>query len=431
MNKFTKSLSIYLLPVLGLLLYSCIDDPVSPNGNYVHISIHDEYGEQYYWNNSLDRFLISPGDAPITIFYQSEILLNTFNSPYSIVITSELEEIIYKYMNVASKDIKPLYYNYYSNYNNLQSFSIRIKIPEIKAERTEYFVNFISDLNYVQVMNQFTMRFGDSILYCYLKIPENNHSYFLSGKIMIFEAANWRHGNKIDYRKFGYKESDSLSENQTVVFTESDLEYDLPDILTNFKNILPTGRSGAGNQISISFPGYSKSADLLLIGGTSDNFDFIIPALPLENRIKFTGRYSGGNNSENAFRSELFELGENCIITHKEPISLVSPAYGDSNVTGSTIFKIYDDQPGGVYLYEFDINAPYGPLRIYTSKQELKFSEIITRGFEWRPNRQYVWFVRKFPGFANVDELLSSPYTLSPKYNATQSTEPRYFYTGP
>ena len=430
MNKFTKSLSIYLLPVLGLIFYFCIDDPVNPDVNLVNISIHDEYGEQYSQLYD-DRFFISPGDAPITIFMQSEIFLNTFNSPHDLVITSFSDESIYKYMGITSKDIKPLYYEYYSNSNNFRSFSIRINIPEIKVERTEYFVKYISDLNYVQEMNQHTMRFGDSIMYCHLKIPENMYSYFLSGKIIIFEASNWGHGNKIDYRKFGYKESDFFSENQTIVFTESDLEYDLPDILTNFKNIPPTGRSGSGNDVSISFPGYSKSADLLLIKYGPNNFMFDIPALPFENRIKFTGRYSGGNSPEKAFKYELFDIGENCIITHKEPVSIVSPAYGDSNITGSTIFKINDEQPGGVYVYEFNIYAPYGPLRIYTAKKELKFSEIISRGFEWRPNREYIWFVSKFPGFTDVDDLLSSPYTTSAKYNATQSTEPRYFYTGP
>ncbi len=428
MNKFTKSLSIYLLPVLGLIFYSCIDDPVYPEGNLVNVSLHDFYGEKYRFNSIFDRFLLSPGDAPITILTQSEFIFNTYQSPYDIVITSDNSSFIYKYMGITSKKIKPLYYGLLES-PNFTRLDIRIRIPEIKEKSTVYFVNFISDFNYLQEANQFTMRTGDSIMYCFLQVPVHIYSTYFSGKIIIFEAENWRNKGNINYKRFGYKESDSLYRDSTIVFTESDLEYDLPDILTSFSNTPPAGRNG-NSLVSISFPGYSKSADLVLVGGTTDNFDFIIPALPLDNNVRFTGTYDGGNYLDRAFKSELFELGDNCVITHKEPISLVSPAYGDSNVTGSTIFKIYDDQPGGVYVYEF--NSGYtGPLRIYTIRKDLKFSEILTRGFVWRPNTQYIWFVRKFPGFANVDELLSSPYTLNPKYNATQSTEPRYFYTGP
>lgn len=428
MNKFTKFLSIYLLPVLGLIFYSCIDDPVYPDGNIVNVSLHDFYGEKHRFNINLERYFVSPGDAPITILTQSEFIFNTYQSPYDMVITSDNTPYIFKYTGITSKNIKPLYYDYESAH--FTRLDIRIRIPEIKVESTVYFVNFISDFNYLQEANRFTMRTGDSIMYCYLQVPEHIHSTYISGKIIIFEAENWGNKENINYKRFGYKESDSLNGASTIVFTESDLEYDLPDILTSFSNTPPAGRNG-NSLVSISFPGYSKSADLVLIGGTTGNFDFIIPALPLDNNVRFTGTYDGGNYLDKAFKSELFELGDNCVITHKEPISLVSPAYGDSNVTGSTIFKIYDDQPGGVYLYEFNISGAHRPLRIYTERKELKFSEILTREFEWRPNSQYIWFARKFPGFANVDELLSTPYTLSSKYNATQSTEPRYFYTGP
>jgi hypothetical protein len=346
------------------------------------------------------------------------------------VITSDNSAYIYKYTGITSKNIKPLYYDYSESFN-YSRLDLRIRIPEIKEKSTVYFVNLISDFNYVQEANRFIMRTGDSIMYCYLRVPEHIYPAYISGKIIIFEAENWGNQGKTNYKRFGFKESDSLHRDSTIVFTESDLEYDLPDITTSFTNTPPAGRYGNRNKVSISFPGYNKSADLVLLDYTIDNFDFILPALPLESKVKFTGSYQGGNYLDEAFKYGLFELGENCVITHKEPISLVSPAYGDSNVTGSTIFKIYDDQPGGVYMYEFNISGSHGPLRIYTDSKELKFSEILTRGFDWRPNSQYIWYVRKFPGFANVDELLSSPYTVSPKYNETQSTEPRYFYTGP
>ncbi len=158
MNKFTKSLSIYLLPVLGLIFYSCIDDPVYPEGNLVNVSLHDFYGEKYRFNSIFDRFLLSPGDAPITILTQSEFIFNTYQSPYDIVITSDNSSFIYKYMGITSKKIKPLYYGLLES-PNFTRLDIRIRIPEIKEKSTVYFVNFISDFipNCVNVKHIFQL----------------------------------------------------------------------------------------------------------------------------------------------------------------------------------------------------------------------------------------------------------------------------------
>ena len=172
---------------------------------------------------------------------------------------------------------------------------------------------------------------------------------------------------------------------------------------------------------------------MIIFDGLPDDYNIPIPLLPVNFKIKYTGTYYGGSFFEYALKYKYFNPGENGIINHSEPISLSYPADKDSIISGNTVFKITDNYTGGVYMYEFyslhsSLDSKF--FRLFTTRTEVNFSDIISRGFEFIPYSRYYWWVSKLPEFQDVNDLLNSPYVTNTKYNSTQMTERRTFISG-
>jgi hypothetical protein len=432
-----KSLSIYLLPLIGLIFYSCIDDPVNPDGNIVKVGVFDESGIKIV--SISDLYYISPGNEPISFVpYFSDIILDTYKSPYDIVITSYLTNISIKYHNVTSKNINPVFFDpedYSGNSSSYRSIVTKIVFPQVSSE-TKMFAKFISNEIYYQNKYIYALHKGDSLLYLELAVPRTNRNEILNGHIMIIEAENWHSNNQINFKRFGLKQADSIYDYCTVKFSEAELGNDPQEVNTNFKNIAPQGAySSRNNLIAISFTGYSGSNDLILYRQIYDEETLPIPILPINYQIKYTGTYMGGGMyyEQYAFKYVLLEPGQSGTIIHKEPISLLYPGDKDSNVNGSTEFRINDNEPGGIYMYDFVFYTQLAnrKFRLFSSSKQLKFSDITARGFESIPNGRYFWWVSKLPEFQDVNDLLNTPYVTDPKFNSLQMSERRTFYTGP
>lgn len=434
MKIFLKSLSIYLLPLMAALFYSCIDDPVYPNGNMISGALHDELGTKILTLS--DIYYISPGNLPISIIpYSSVFSLDTYKSPYDIVITSYLTNMSIKYHNISSNNIKPVFFDpQRTGYSSYRSIVAKIVIPGIRSE-TILFVKFISNESYAQHKYIYSVHEGDSVLFLELAIPRTNGNYIINGHIMIIEAENWPYNNQINFRRFGFKAADSIYDYSTVKFSEAELDNDPQEIFTNFKNIVPQGYYISRNKVAISFTGYNGSNDLTLYNQIYDDENLPIPILPINYQIKYTGKYRAGGiyYTQDAFRYILLKPGESGTVIHKEPISLLYPEDGDSNVSGSSEFRIIDNEPGGIYMYDFVFYTQHANrrFRLFSASKQLKFSDITARGFESIPNSRYLWWVSKLPEFEDVNDLLKTPYVTDPKFNSVQMSQNRTFFTGP
>jgi hypothetical protein len=317
----------------------------------------------------------------------------------------------------------------YNNTNNYPFF-FYVNVPAAEGDETVYFYKFISETNNFQGLSYFQLFQGDSIGFCRIEMPYGN--IFISGKLIIFEAQNWFKGNNIDFKNFGYKEIDTLSYGEFITFSKEELEYDIPETITHFKNIAPNGLTGINNSINICLFPYNKQNELTLYSGIPNDAYITIPLLPLDNKIKFTGSYYCGSLWEKPFKFIYLEPGENGIITHKEPVYLIDPPDMDTNINSSTIFRINDFEQGGIYMYEFLQISNLSlskKLRVFSKNKELTFSDVFCRGFEYKPNALYYWYVYKYPEFSGIDEFVNSPYTTNLKYNSTQASVQRRFYT--
>ncbi len=435
MKLFIKSLYKYLLLLLALCFTSCIDDPVNPEGNMVSGSLYDQYGTKI--KTLTDAFLISPGNQPITMLpYGSDFSINTFTSPFDIVITSFRTSVAVKYQDVEGSEIKPIFFDPTQlALLHYETFALRIRIPEVRKNQTKLYTKLLTNKFYIPEWEYHQLQEGDSILYHVFKLRESEYTNKVFGSLMIFEVENREDPANTNYKRFGIKAKDTINRyNNTIVFTEEELQYDIPETQVTFKNTPPAGRSSGGNKIAITFPGYEKHNDLELYNSMPDEHTLNIPLLPIENKIRYTGLYNGGMFYEEAFKTKIFEAGESGEIVHKEPITLVAPADGDSLLYGTSEFRINDNEPGGIYLYEFmQIISfyEYRILRFFTGRKELHLSDITCRGFERQPNTRYYWTVSKFPEYQNTGEFLSSIYFYDTRYNSTQMTERRMFFTGP
>jgi hypothetical protein len=109
-------------------------------------------------------------------------------------------------------------------------------------------------------------------------------------------------------------------------------------------------------------------------------------------------------------------------------VVLAVPEDRAQNVSDATGFEIIDsDTPA---LYEFNFHGSK-LLKFYTNKTKLTLADFKTRNYEFFSNGYFVWYVKKFPGYNNMDEFLSQPYVIDDKYDYIELSRSRSFTTAP
>ena len=431
MNKFVKSLSSYLLPLLGIIFNSCIDDPVSPNGNRVKGTLYGMYDKLYV--SPFDDYVISIGNAPLqTIYGSPEFSLNSFSVPYDIVLNEYYGRVMFKYEGIGINSINPVFMRPGSpDYPDwMRSYNYTIRLPSTDRIGTIY-LKVISEQKFFQERYMYTRGPDDTLIYIWFTCPEENETF--SGKLIYLEEEH-KGGYKLDFPKYGIKSLEE-SVNDRIEFTESDISFDPPEITKTFRNTIPEGTYEYQSRAALNFEGYYSNSDLIIYDGVRNGSEITMPLLPLSNlKYKFTGSYQTGAYYGNAFRDIIRQPQDEINIVHKIPVSLVSPEDNAVNITGYNVFSINDDNSPGVFIYEFIVIHNFEAarfLKYYTTRRELKFSDITCRGFEKQPNSLYYWWVYKLPGFANIDSLLTVHYLKSPGYNNVELSRVRSFTTGP
>jgi len=427
MKKILKSLPIYLIPAYCILFNACIDDPVNPFGNKASATLYNNDGSILI--DLSEIYLVSPGNYPITQFSPPYFRINTFSSSYDLVVNTYWNFYTVKYAGLSSNSTNIVFED--PRYENTSNHPIEyfIIVPPEQSEAGVYFYKFITDANCTSKSGSYQLNHGDSLIRCFIELPYLSREP-VSGEIIIFKSKDYPSAN-IDFRNFGYKKIDSLNDYSIIKFTEEELTYDIPETSVHFRNITPAGRNGRISSVKLCFYPLEPKNELTLYQNVYNEGDFTIPILPMENKIKLTGSYDGGSYWNEGFAYKYVQIGENAEIVHKEPISLVDPPEGDSNINSSTVFRINDPESGGVFMYEFIKVSSYehAILRIFSQSKELSFNDVFCRGFEYTPNMIYRWSVIKYSEFSGIDDFVSIPFTMNPKYNSVQASQRRTFYT--
>ncbi len=431
MNKFTKSLSIYFLPVLGLIFYSCIDAPVSPDGNRITGALYGKHDKLSV--NLYSDYFISIGNAPLYLIEGTpEFSLNSFTVPYDLVINEFYGNLIYKYEGIKINNTKPLFLDPHApespDWLGYSDFVVRL--PVSKHIRT-FYLKVISEDKFYQQNYKYVIGPGDTLVGVWFHYPDITRKF--SGKIMFLQEEVTEE-RMLEFPKYGIKSLDEVTFDR-IEFTESDISYDPQEVTRTFRNSVPEGSYDYRSIVSLTFGGHDNGSDMNIYEGIRNGMEFTMPLLPLNDlRYKYIGGYQTGAYMGYASKEVVLNPGDEVNIIHKAPPAIISPEDNAVNIYGNDVFKINDDNQQGVYIYEFVVLRNFGVykhLKYYTTKKELKFSDITCRGFEMQPNSTYYWWVYKLPGFQDIDKLLAVHYLKDSRYNDLELSQVRSFTTGP
>jgi hypothetical protein len=245
-------------------------------------------------------------------------------------------------------------------------------------------------------------------------------------------------GKIISFDKFGIKENITLypGSNPDIRFYEDEILFNPEEITKSYYAFLPPGFESVSYNANVflSIPSYHKSSDLSLLTSEGQiNNPVIIPVLPGNDfKIKIHNEYINTLGYDEHYPGKQWKylsLKDPLEITLKQSFYLTLPQDEFQYVTDTTTFEISDNSPPA--LYQFSLFCEDKAVRLFTNKQRVIFRDFKTRGFELYPNKVYFWHVRKFPGYNNIDQFLSQPFTVDDRYEYIELSRNRMFKTVP
>ncbi|HJY64964.1 MAG TPA: hypothetical protein VJ455_12465, partial [Ignavibacteria bacterium] len=128
---------------------------------------------------------------------------------------------------------------------------------------------------------------------------------------------------------------------------------------------------------------------------------------------------------------KLVNIGEPLTISLTQSVFEKLPIEGADNISDTSAFEITDIIGAAIYEYNLYLPNDHKVIRLITNKTKIKFSDFRARGFDLLRNTTYLWHVRKFPNYNNVDEFLTKPYIIDNRYNYIELSKGRSFKTAP
>jgi hypothetical protein len=269
-------------------------------------------------------------------------------------------------------------------------------------------------------------------------IPPGSSS--ISGKIYYLEAAVSSAGNIVSYDKFGIKDSVTLypGRNPGIYFNNEEISYNPPESQRYVSIDLPLGYDLRYSCVYLTTLNNKKSNDVCLPEKNylSNSYHILTPVLPGKEFIyKVYAKYR--SSLQNAYQSlegsmwKKVNAGENFSLTLNNTLNEKLPANGINNVTDTTTFEIKDISGPALYEYKLTLADDNSSINLYSDKTKIKFSDFRFGRFELKHGETYIWNVRKFPNYNNIDEFLLQPFVLDNRYDYIEVTPGRSFKTAP
>ncbi|MEO8512034.1 MAG: hypothetical protein ABI543_00610 [Ignavibacteria bacterium] len=415
--KHTKSYKILILLLLTAIFHGCIDDPVKYNGSMIDGAVYDQFGMNYA------NMKVSVGDYPIVatdVYGKFSLENNQF--PYNITV-SDIYSSTNKYIGLT---IPNPVLTTLEDHGNSNFCYVKVIFPEITSEYDEAVIKFIS----IDKNTQFDDKasYMDPYFGMWVNIPYDKSS--ISGKLIFLQYKMYSDHTVHSFKKFGIKDItlNNGYSNQEITFTENDVSYNPPELLSEFNIQLSPEFNEMNSSVSLIFPGMDNNSAIELPSSYfGELYGYVItPELPNVNYIvKFTNYASVDNYQLFSVIWDYINPGENVALNHNKSLTLLQPINEVSNVNDNTKFIFSDTEPGGIYVYKItpDLHFDYHHTNIITDKYPLTLKDFKTWGYQFIPNTKYYWGVVKYPGYKNIDEFVSSQLKEDTVYKKIPASE--------
>lgn len=419
--KMKKQILYILCLNIVFITGGCVDENLTPNSGNIEIHLCDEKAIQGISTGFVEHMSIEA--YPIAIQDRFGVFhLSTSNFPYNLrVLQYNYYFNNYIVFNQISKQnvfiVNPSYYR--SLQTNLCYFFIRH--PKVSIDK-RYLLKFISPDIFTDLYSSFRYDTITNSFYG-IKLPINTNS--ISGKILFFEITyDSIHKVITSFDKYGEKNI-SVNTGSTLDFNfnEEDIKYNPEESNVTCNIIYPERVLGSNTKILLSFDGFNLSSDLLLYIDDWEtlyrSYNIQVPSsLPTRFRIKLYNSCAFVNDWQE--RWVYGAPGSSMSLDNSFQPILFSPA-NRSSVTDTTIFTYGADQKEGIYY--LNINGQI----FVTKNNQTTLKELKVNGFTFPNKKRCSWWVTFFSGFNSIDEFVSQPYLLNPKYTSRSVSEHRLF----
>lgn len=429
-----RSLLITTIIICPFILCGCVDENIVPNEGNVQVQMFD----CNLFPGNIANSTVSTGQYPQVIpDYNGIAKLKITSFPYNFNVTfgyppDDFRHIIFDGVTNTKNCIMPM--------QKLETWEwkaakILINYPVIPNYK-QAFIKFISRETFVDYpwsFGDYLVGSGSSIMEYTVYFPSIKSG--ISGKLIFIECtfSGEEFPKIISIDNYGEKNI-NLSEGsgQTVAFTNEEISYNPADEYTYFSFNLPPGITGYSYQVSLSFDGYTKTSDLP-INQYFPRVEFVAPSgLPSAYKLKIYNGFNTYDTIWEASQEKWFFMDPGSFVTLDNSIQpeLLNPPDGLKKINDSTAFTYRTNSNNGIYYIQF-LYERFKTQTFVTAKNNVTFGELKDKGILFLPGKLYYWWVEQPSGFSSVDEYLSSPYILNPKYTSKSCSAVRSFTTAP
>jgi len=407
------------LSIILFLFSGCIDGTNYPVG-YVNGTVYNNRGFP------VNNYQVSIGDYPIINTNENGIfLIENVQKPYNLLINKNdyAPESYVKYLNLQTEN--PV----------VNSFGDAIYYIRFKA-----FVTFPPYSDGQWLLLKFI---GDDSCYNYSpKIPwyPDDTTFLMNiffkpgytnthGKMIYLLCTLEGNGDISSYDAFAVK--DITLQSGTIVnvrFSKEETQFNPPEVNTHI-NIQRPSSIAPYQYIMLHFPGKDKNSEMELTVLNYLQTETLIPILPdLDYKIRTLSEYYTYSNFVNGIKWLITEPGEDINIIHKDFLKLLSPQNMEPEVNDTTVFSVENDPIPGVYEFiiiainEVDIKSI-----VISDINHIKLNDFKSRGFEFKPDLYYYWYVMKYPNYNSIDNFASVNFVMDDRYDYIQGSEVRHF----
>jgi hypothetical protein len=259
----------------------------------------------------------------------------------------------------------------------------------------------------------------------------------VSGKMTVWICTVDNNGHIFSYDKYGEKPlTVTNGENGRIVFYDNDLGTNPADSSISGSVYLPSGYVIQSAIIGINrFP----FASFLEYGYryynvTINNSYFSLPVPVLSGNIysyyvnlevRKPGNFGGYRKIVEIKPGNANQIG------YDDFPNLISPQDNEQNVNYSTKFSFSKELPQGIYyvLFAYFKNGYFFNRLIYLNNESFQLSALSDTTYNIPDNTDCTWSVNKIAGYTSIDDYLSTPRGLNPKYTEILFSENRTFKT--
>ncbi|MEO8664544.1 MAG: hypothetical protein ABI462_03525 [Ignavibacteria bacterium] len=421
------NVQVIVLIVLLFCIAGCEEDNVLINERNVTGQIYDEQGFP------VDRQIISVNSAPP--YYVTNVTgkfsFDNVSMPFDINFSWN-----WLYKDITRSDVK---LNYpYKSFSTYYSAEVNISIPKIESSNEYGVIAFLTNDNILGGQIVVSGKTTNYVMEFYLL-----QNTVVHGKMIYLTHQVNGNGNIIAYKNFGEKEFNvSVGNGNTLTFTNEDINLDPSESEITVEVNSPDNIFSSSTTVSLNFPGYTNQKIYLSGRYTySSNYTFNTK-VPLKLTIPYNCevlnntsiRITDTTNIDDSEKLIYLDPGESGLIQYPPRPKLILPANNEQYVDKNYVFTFGSENDNCVYEIEFGSSGKgynfFTIATVFTESRTLRFGELMKNGFRFENNKEYLWRIKKMPGFKTMNDYVSSTIPENVNYKYVIASEVKRFTTG-